>query len=82
MTYTRDSLVELRDRVKRMTVEERDALADRLIEAGAGGEVFEWMHRGGWRPRSQREPDGIEGGTLDEVPPALRRSRKGQHRGR
>lgn len=75
MTYDHDALIKLRDMVKRMTEAERDALADRLIDAGASGEVFEWMYRGGWRPKSQRAGDGIIGGELDEVDPNLARRR-------
>lgn len=75
MTYDHDALVELRDMVEKMTVEERDRLAERLMDVGASGEVFEWMYRGGWRPLSSRAGDGIIGGELDEIDPNLARRR-------
>ena len=71
-----EKLAALCDAVAGMTVAERIALGDRMVEEGASGVIFEWMHRGGWRPRSQQQGDGIVGGELAEVAPRLRRRKK------
>jgi hypothetical protein len=66
----------LADRVRAMSVAERDKLAERYVKEGAPGMVFEYMHRGGWRPLSQRQGDGIPGGDLDEGKTPARKRRK------
>jgi len=72
----KEELEAIRDRTRKATVEERDRIADEYIEQGASGTVFEYMYRGGWRPRSQRAGDGIIGGDLTEVAPLQRRRKK------
>jgi hypothetical protein len=67
---TREQLEQLKEKTRSLSPEEREKLAQEYRRAAAPGVVFEYMHRGGWRPASQLAGDGITGGALDEVDPA------------
>lgn len=73
---TKAELEAIRERVRKAAPDHRQAIANEYIEKGAPGIVFEYMHRGGWRPASQLAGDGIVGGALDEVDPGVARYRR------
>ena len=74
--FTREQLKQLQDHVRTLSPAEREKLAQEYRKAAAPGIVFEFMHRGGWRPASQLAGDGIVGGDLVEVDPNTARRRR------
>lgn len=73
---TKEQLNQLKEKTRSLSPDEREQLAQEYRRAGAPGIVFEYMHRGGWRPASQLAGDGITGGDLDEPKPTYRRKRR------
>lgn len=82
MEFTREQLEQLKEKVRSLSPEDREKLAQEYRKAAAPGIVFEYMHRGGWRPASQLEGDGIVGGELDAVDPNTARRRRKRKRKR